>query len=113
MKLNRPLASSSTSAPDSDDGASISSFGTASEEKDSIMLDLATADVVGCKKEKRVGFEGMQIEAKDGNVRQDSLCILSSINRTCLQVYRFSNVSKRDDAFNKIVASSPSAWTQS
>ncbi|KAM0752780.1 hypothetical protein T439DRAFT_323388 [Meredithblackwellia eburnea MCA 4105] len=70
-----------------DDDASFS-FGGGGDD----LMSVRPEDITGLKKDKKLGFEGMTITEKDGSV------------------WKLSNVSRRDDAFNKIVSISPTAW---
>ncbi|KAI5481046.1 hypothetical protein MNV49_006232 [Pseudohyphozyma bogoriensis] len=56
------------------------------EAKEQAMLDLLVDEVVGLKKHSLIGFDGIVISTRDG------------------KHHKLSNVSKRDDAFNKIAS---------
>lgn len=102
---------------DSSDGDSI--FSMAPDDEANVMMDVLPADVTGLKKEKRLGFDGLQITAREGTVSFSFffflfclLCISGElISRCSFQVWRLTNVVRRDDAFNKLIAISPTAWS--
>lgn len=52
----------------SSDGDSVYSFGGGREEEEVGMMEVRPEDLVGVKKEKRLGFEGLQLSARDGKV---------------------------------------------
>ncbi|KAK4704855.1 hypothetical protein P7C70_g1348, partial [Phenoliferia sp. Uapishka_3] len=80
---------------DISDTDSVASFENRRYDDSNLRIDVRMEDVTAVKKEKRLGFEGLQITARDG------------------KSWRLTNVARRDDAFNKLVAISPAVWQQS
>lgn len=88
-------------------------------------LDLPTGEIVGVRKDKRLGFEGLTITARDGQVSAPPHaagttlhCHTAEDGGGCIsgvpawQVFKLANMSRRDEAATKILSCSPASWSQ-
>ncbi|GAA5858679.1 hypothetical protein JCM1840_006513 [Sporobolomyces johnsonii] len=90
QKLARRLARSS----DSDSLSEVASIQSGSSVETDAGMEVRIGDVEKVKKEQRFALAGLQITSKDG------------------QVWRLTNVARRDDAFNKILSLSAASWEE-
>ncbi|GAA5950947.1 hypothetical protein JCM21900_000382 [Sporobolomyces salmonicolor] len=90
QKLARRLARS----PESDSLPDVASVQSVSAVETDAGMEIEIGDVEKVKKEQRFALAGLQITGKDG------------------QVWRFTNVARRDDAFNKILSFSAALWKE-
>ena len=88
---------------DSSDGDSIYSFG-GREEDETGMRKIRPGDIISIKKERRLGFEGFILTARDGKVRsKPAPCCVCGRLLIVTQSWRLTNVARRDEAFNKLI----------